>query len=317
MGGYAPRQSVGAVFRAFRRSGHEVVHWPTLPDFDPAALREKVDLLFTFKIGHDNVPRGWIAALGARVKVFWSFDDPHWISGESDPWIVREHDVVLTSCQESVATYAAKDCPSASFLPPAMDLEYYHDWKDTHGVASIPLHRVSFIATNLYPRAHYPHTFVDRGDMVDRLTEIFGGDFALYGYTAPIEAKPAFRSVVHWENSLPRVIEGTQMNLNTHVQNTDALYFNERFFQIAATRRAMFVDRMPGYIECFGGDCYVFYDSLSELVDMLTFYRDRPTELAEIGQRGFERVSGWTYDAFVRQVLRIADGMQARPNFLD
>ena len=105
LGGFAPAQSVGAVYRAFRREGHDVVHWPTLPAFDPARPRERIDLLFTFKIGQAAVPRGWIAALPASVKVLWSFDDPYWISHEDDPWIAREHGIVLTSCAQSVDAY--------------------------------------------------------------------------------------------------------------------------------------------------------------------------------------------------------------------
>ena len=317
LGGYGPRQSVGAVFRAFRRAGHEVVHWPTLPDFDPAAAREPVDLLFTFKIGCDRLPRGWIAAQDIPARIFWSFDDPHWISREPEPWIAREHGVVLTSCIESIGTYAARGCPVAWFLPPAMDLEYYDDWKATRAIDAAPDHLVSFIGTNLYPRAAFPHTFVDRGEMIDRLTDIFGRDFALYGYTPSIEQKAAYRSVVHWESSLPRAIEGTQMNLNTHVENTDRLYFNERFFQIASTRRAMFVDRVPGFADLFGEDSFAFYSSLEELTDKLLHYRDRRAELAAMGQRGFDRIAGWTYDAFVAQVLRAAEGHSAAPCFLD
>lgn len=316
LGGYGPRQSIGAVHRAFERAGHDVVHWATLPGFDAQVPRERVDLLFTFKIGLDHVPRGWIAALDAPAKVFWSFDDPYWILQADDPWIAREHDVVLTSCQQSVGTYAAKGCPCAHFMPPAMDLEYYHDWKETHGIEASPDVLVSLIATNLYPRATFPHTFVDRGEMVDRLTAKFGNRFGLYGYTPVIERKAAFRGVLHWEDSLPRAIEGTQMNLNSHACNQGRLYFNERFFQIASTRRAMFVDRMPGYVELFGEYPYILYSSLDELMDKLLHYRERRDELARIGQHGYDRLAGWTYDAFVAQVLRAIDGLPTRPAFL-
>jgi len=316
LGGYAPRQSVGAVFRAFRRAGHQVFHWPTLPDFDLTQDREPIDMLFSFKIGQDKIPKGWISALQASLKVFWSFDDPHWISMEKNPWFAQEHDIVLTSCQQSIQTYTEKGCPRVHFLPPAMDLEYYRDWKESHAVDALPDVMISFIATNLYPQAHYPNTFVDRSDMVDRVTECFGSDFALYGHTPSIESKPAYRRVLHWENSLPRVIEGTQMNLNTHVQNTDHLYFNERFFQIASTRRAMFVDRMPGYTDLFGEDAFIFLSSLDELIDILEYFRERPTELAKIGQHGFDLLRGWTYDEFVRQVLCAIEGQTTQPCFV-
>jgi hypothetical protein len=317
LGGYAPRQSVGAVFRAFLRAGHDVVHWPTLPTFDPsAASRDRPDLLFTFKIGQENIPRGWVAAANIPVKVFWSFDDPHWISQEADPWIAREHGIVLTSCARSVDVYPGKGCPVAWFLPPAMDLEFYRDWKETRSIDAPAEHLVSFIGTNLYPRAEFPHTFIDRGEMVDRLTETFGSDFALFGYTAAIERKTAYRGVVHWEHSLPHAIEGTQMNVNSHVDNRERLYFNERFFQIASTRRAMFVDRIPGFVELFGKDRYIFYRSLDELIDLLKFYQVRPRELADIGQRGYDCLSAWTYDAFARQILVAARGGAPRPTFL-
>lgn len=316
LGGYGPRQSVGAVFRAFARAGHEVEHWPTLPDFDRSVARGPVDLLFTFKIGHDRIPRGWCAASHAGAKVFWSFDDPHWIDGESDPWIALEHDIVLTCCAQSVQRYAALGCPAAGFLPPAMDLEFYRDWKDTRSVDAAPDHLVSFFGTNLYARAAYPRAMIDRGEMVDRLTETFGADFALYGYTSAIERKPAYRGAVTWENSLPHLIEGTQMNVNSHVDCSGRLYFNERFFQIASTRRAVFVDAVPGLEELFGASRYLFYRSVDELIDLLRFYRDRPRELAAIGQRGFDALAGWTYDAFVAQVLAAVEGRAPRPTFL-
>ncbi len=316
LGGYGPTQSVGAVFRALRRAGHQVCHWPTLPTFDAGVPREPVDLLFSFKIGYDHVPRGWIESRKIPVKMLWSFDDPHWIRSVGSPWFANEHNIILTSCQQSVESYRERGCPRAEFLPPAMDLEYYHDWKGKYGVDELPGDLVSFFATNLYPRNDFPNTFIDRGEMVDRLTTVFGEAFGLYGHSGAIESKPTYRGVLHWEGTLPRHIEATQMNINTHVENTDYLYFNERFFQIASTRRAMFVDRIPGFTDLFHDDQFVFYSSLQELVDKLQYFRERRRELAEIGQRGFDRMAGWTYDAFVQQVMDVANGKAATPNFL-
>lgn len=316
LGGYGPGQSVGAVFRAFERAGHDVVHVPTMPEFDERSFPADVDLLFSFKIGLGAVPAGWIRQAAIPAKIFWSFDDPHWIKYHCSniDW-AREHDIVLTSCLASEATYKLKGCRDVFFLPPAMDIEYYRDWRD--GERGIDI-LTSFICTNLYPKREFPDNFVDRTAMIDRLTKTFGTDFHLYGFNPPIEAKPACRGAVSWETTLPEVIRCTKMNIENHAYNRDELYFNERFFQIVSTRRAMFVDRVAGYTDLFGSRDmgFIWYSSLDELVEKLIFFKDKDKLLSDIGSIGFDLMRGWTYDKFVEQVVLAAKCGTPRPSFM-
>jgi len=313
LGGYGPSQSVGAVYRAFVRAGHSVVHWPTFPGFSPLDIQ--ADLLFTFKIGLGNVPPGFIKALPIKAKIFWSFDDPNWIDQGKDFAWAAEHDAALTSCYESVAAYRAKGV-TTWFLPPAMDTEYYKDWAGDFPADYKYL--TSFICTNLYPTRIFPNNFIERSEMIDRLTRTFGDDFALFGFNPEIEAKKACLGQVRWETTLPAAIRATKMNIENHAINHKYLYFNERFFQIAATRRAMFCDRVNGFTELFGASdkAFIWYSSLDELTEKLLFYKEEDAALRIKGQRGFEALEGWTYDEFVKQVLLAAEGKQAEPTFL-
>lgn len=321
LGGYAPGQSVGAVFRAFQRAGHEVWHWPTFPEFNEELIENAglPDLLFTFKIGLGNVPQGLIKSLKIPHKVFWSFDDPHWINHailRKEAYWYDEHDIVLTSCAESTVTYGMRGFRGkAHFLPPAMDVHVYDPtpdlWEDEQALCS-------FICTNLYPRKDFPENCIERKDMVDRLHNTFGKDFALYGFNPGIADHPACRGIVHWENSLPLAIRTTRMNINNHAYNRLLYYFNERFFQIVSTRRAMFLDRCAGYNSLFGevDDCFIWYSTLDELVEKLLFYKDKPEELSLIGHYGYARMRGWTYDEFVKQVMIAAAGGDPVPAFM-
>lgn len=315
LGGYGPTQSIGALHRAFWRAGHQVTHWPTFDAFDKECYRGiKPDLLFTFKMGLTQVPRGWIASLDIPVKIFWSFDDPHWSNYHallSERWWPTEHNIVFTSCAGSVKEYTVRGM-RAHFMPPAMDLFYYN------GNPRMTKHVTSFICTNFYPPRVYPDNFIDRSEMVDRLTATFGKDFALYGFTRDVEAKPACLGSVKWEDTLPQAIQETRMNINNHAYNKDYLYFNERFFQIASTRKAMFVDRVCGFTDLFGekDDCFVWYSSLDELTEKLIRYNERTSDLVDIGQRGHDRMRNWTYDEMVKQVLIAADGGVPKPTFL-
>lgn len=318
LGGYGPIQSVGAVKRAFERAGHDVWHVPTLPRFGPNLLDahgDVPDLLFTFKIGLQHVPLGHIKGMPIKTKVFWSFDDPHWVdtcTNKELNW-AREHDLVLTSCQESLEAYKEIGI-RACFLPPAMDTEYYKPWQEA---SAVDLRFCSFICTTLYPPKTFPDNLIDRSKMVDRLTATFGKrDFGLFGYNKEIEAKPAWVGPVTWETTLPQMIQGTRMNINNHLTAKKRLYFNERFFQIVATKRAMFVDRVNGFVELLAPDNFVFYSSLDELCEKLVWYCHRSGLLASIGERGFDRMRGWTYDEFVKQVLIAAEGGDAKPSFL-
>jgi hypothetical protein len=312
LGGYGPKQSVGAVYRAFQRAGHDVRHVQTFPAFMP--WFDDVDLLFTFKIGLGNVPAGYIKNLPIKTKIFWSFDDPHWIkyhaSSDEVRW-AREHDICLTSCLESVDTYNVQGM-KAFFMPPAMDVAVYGHLQVAER------HLTSFICTNLYPRRVYPDNFLDRGEMIDRLTATFGEQFALYGFNPEIEAKPACRGQVQWEDTLPEAIHATRMNISNHAYNKDKLYFNERFFQIVSTGQAMFCDRVSGFTDIFGEDDehFIWYSSLDELVEKLLYYKDRGNDLIATGFRGLDRLGNWTYDAFVRQVLVAAEGGTPRVSFL-
>jgi hypothetical protein len=319
LGGYGPGQSVGGVFRAFKRAGHEVMHWPTFPDFNPAIVEkaELPDLLFTFKIGLDHVPRGFIKSLKVPTKIFWSFDDPHWIkySKSKSIWHAQEHGIVFTSCRGSIEDYKKQGCPRAYFMPPAMDLEVYNP--DLY-LRNWEKYLASFICTNLYPISAFPHNFLDRKEMVDRLYAAFGKDFALYGFNRGIADHPACRGQVQWENTLPAAICATRMNIENHAYNSDDLYFNERFFQIVSTRKAMFLDRCSGFTDLFGeeDENFIWYSSLDELVDRLRFYKEQTALLEEIGQNGFDRLREWTYDKFVKQVMWAAEGLTPYPSFL-
>lgn len=316
LGGYGPSQSVGAVFRAFQRAGHDVWHVPTFPSFKPEHRAFDADLLFTFKIGLNNVSPGYIASLKVPTKIFWSFDDPHWIKYHATPGEVqwaREHDLCLTSCAESTANYGLRGM-KAYFLPPAMDLEVYSPRSPYEKETSL----CSFICTNLYPKRVYPDNFLDRGEMIDRLTATFGQDFALYGFNPEIEAKPACRGQVKWEDTLPRAIQATRMNISNHAYNQDVLYFNERFFQIAATGQPMFCDRVSGFTDIFGKDDenFIWYSSLDELVEKLLHYKDRENDLIATGFRGLDCLGNWTYDTFVRQVIVAAEGGTPKVSFM-
>lgn len=317
LGGYGPSQSVGAVYRAFKRAGHDVWHVPTFPTFstDDWFSWPHPDLLFTFKIGLGNVPKGFIHDIPRTHKVFWSFDDPHWIDQGKDFHWAAEHDVALTSCYESVTAYRAKGL-TTWFLPPAMDTEHYRDWKTV--LPTPDWHLCSFICTNLYPKRVFPNNFIERSEMIDRLTRTFGKDFALYGFNPEIEAKPRCLGQLKWEDSLPQAIQYTKMNIENHAINNKYLYFNERFFQIAATRRAMFLDRCNGFEELFGRSDgnFIWYSSLDELTEKLIYYKDKDESLLQVGERGYHVLDGWTYDEFVKQVLRAAEGKQAEPTFL-
>ena len=313
LGGNGERQSVGAVARAFRRAGHQVNHVCTLPGFFPAptSLGADVDLLFTFKIGEGNIPAGFIKSLPIKHKVFWNFDDPYWISNTNDPAFAKEHDVTLTSCLQSVDEYRGKGAPWVYFLPPAMDPEYYHGSRLLDD-----RHPISFICTNLYKKKDFPDNVLDRSWMVKVLYAKFKNAFNLWGYGREIESKAAWRGRLEWETNLPTVIRTSQININNHCIGNQRLYMNERFCQIIATKRAQFVDRLPGYTEVFGEESFVYYSSLSELEDKITYYMDHPRELDRIGNAGFEAMKGWTYDAFVQEVLNTMDGKHAFPTFL-
>lgn len=311
VGGYGPKQSVGAVYRAFQRRGHDVFHVATLPLLDKKPF--EADLLFTFKIGHTNIPKGFVNSLKIPYKVFWSFDDPLWIDQNKNPWLAKEHHITLTSCEASIGAYARHGI-EAVFMPPAMDLEYYKDWRITRASN----HFCSLVCTNLYPTEDFPHQLISRDMLVHKLTFEYGQGFNLYGYGPHVERKPACRGSLEWETTLPRVMESTLVNVNSHVVSNQALYFNERFFQITSTRRAQFVDATMGLPELFGQGGFVFYSSLSELLDKIRYFKSRPKELEAIGAAGFDALQGWTYDNFVSRLeLGLEYGTEIQPTFMD
>lgn len=313
LGGNGLRQSVGAVARAFQRAGHQVVHIPTLPGLDPEPPVEAFDLLFTFKIGHENIPRGYVRMFRAECKLFWSFDDPLWVDRTSDLWLPSEHDMVLTSCLESTAAYEGKCSAKAYFMPPAMDTEYYRNWREG-GVTGYP---ISFICTNLYRATDFPDNVLSRDWMVKMLYADHGKDFALWGYGPTITSKAAWRGALDWETTLPRVMERSLININNHVIYKRHLYMNERFFQIVSTGRAQFVDRVNGFEDLFGSKVFVYYSSLNELQDKIKFYKEKPALLTEIGQAGLDALKGWTYDAFVKTIIDgLGTGKLEWPTFL-
>lgn len=309
LGGYGPSQSVGAVFRAFQRAGHEVHHWPTLPDLQPGI--PDCDLLFTFKIGQDKIPPGFIRSLAVPVKVFWNFDDPHWITHAKVPWLAMEHHLVLSSCQETLSIYRDKSCLRSYFLPPAMDLEYYKHWGECENGDAAYRYLSSFICTNLYKKRDFPNALIDRADLVVRLKTELGDSFNLWGFPPPFG-----HGYLNWETTLPDAIYATLCNINSHCDASRRLYFNERFFQITSTHRAQFVDRVPGFTDIFRDDEFVFYSSADELIEKIRFYEKHPASLAAIGDRGFRRLNMWTYDAFVAEVLKASEGQEPTPSFL-
>jgi len=194
------------------------------------------------------------AASPTTKLVFHSFDDPyqHEVNPLEQP---RWFDFAITCCESSVDWYAQQRGVRAVCLWPPCDVDRHGRAEWTKRVSC----DFSFIATNTYPKQHYPAVFVDRSELAREAVKI--GDLHLYGYWdrrygwggefgCP-ELQSRFKGWASYWYDQPLIYASTKVNLCSHVAPHGLRYFNERVFNVIASGGFLLTDHVNGIEKVF------------------------------------------------------------------
>lgn len=302
-GGRRISDAVLSIHRGFEKLGHDVQHVATRKagtKYEPAddlhetlsgIVRDwKPDLLIWVMCKYD-CPPGLISELRRlrpeMATVFHSFDDPVQIDLTGAPWAM-EFSHVVTCCIASVPWYEQHGLQAICLYPPS-DAEI-------HGNATAIAQEeceLSLAATNVYPRALFPHVLAERTELArlaDRL-----GHLNLYGpwegsrvtwggqFGAP-DLKHAFKGRRNWDQ-MPGIYKSAKINLNSHNRPDAYGYLNERTIHVLSTGSFMLTDAVAGIETLFDvGRHLDTWSSLEEAEDKMLFWLRHDTARQKVAQ---------------------------------
>jgi len=128
---------------------------------------------------------------------------------------------------------------------------------------------------------HYQH----RTDLINNLRN--------KGMTCYYDLGPAY-------DKLNDIYHGTQIGINwSSLKDLTA-----RVFELTGMKRLAVVNHVPDLDKFFvGGQDLIVFNSLSEAVEKIEYYRTHRDEAQAIAQRGYDKVQQHTWDARVDQIL--------------
>ncbi len=315
-GGLNTAQTLRSALRGFEMIGCEVMHFPTrghTPRYQPApAIHDlllrvvvtfKPDLLYWYMCKTD-CPPGLITYLRKRAPqmraVFHSFDDPYQIDcPEGPPPCIPEFDAAVTCARSALRYYEALGVraivaypPPDETLhrrigaaPPQSDAEYIADF--------------TFVATNTYPRALYPHVLAERADIARAAASL--GSLRLYGhwderhlgwggrYGAP-ELKRCYCGWLGYDEQ-PEVYVRTRVNLGSHVRPDADGYLNERVLSVLGAGGFLLTDHVAGIETSFEPGVHLdTWRTLDEFTEKAARWLRDDARRRAVARAGYERV---------------------------
>lgn len=240
------------------------------------------------------------------ITVYHTLDDPFVMeTGSSVRWM--DFDRAITCCEASIEYYEAEGIPAACLYPPARPAYL------AQGPVE-PQCDLSFLITNVYPPAEYPHVLADRCDIVRAVREL--GTVDLYGYKdsphgwCGPHGDPSFEDLYKgWLDHLeiPPVVAGSRINLNSHVRPDGYKYLNERVIQILGSGGFQLVDRVAGIEEIFTPGLELdTWATIDELVEKAKYYLTHDEIRRRIAQKGRERAAkDFSAPEFARKVVEL------------
>jgi hypothetical protein len=327
VGGLNLAESLWSIYRGFERLGCEMTYLradvvvnerkvanPTLQDDLLAALDKGQNLLFWWQ-PQNNATTEILDMVRARFPrpalAGQSIDDPFAIDFWHPDEIWKRFDLAVTCCVGSLPWYEKLGVKAIAGYP--------HCDATLHG-AAVPTPAaacdISFVATNVYPKAQYPHVLANRIDMVTTLADL--GSLHLYGYWdrryswggSSDVLKPYYQGFIQYTDH-PGVYAASRINLSSHVRPDGYRYLNERTVLAMASGGFVLCDRVNGMSDWLrDGHELALWSDLKELRDKAQYYLTHDDERRRIAQAGRARALSEFDNAKLAQEILSGVGLE-------
>jgi spore maturation protein CgeB len=106
-----------------------------------------------------------------------------------------------------------------------------------------------------------------------------------------------------WGNDLFKLFANSKMSINIHGDDSPNEAANVRLFEATGCGSLLFTEANPNLSEYFNNDEVVAFNSLEELIDKITFFKENERIAEEIANAGRKKtISSHTYDHRVSEI---------------
>lgn len=217
------------------------------------------------------------------INVLYSWYDPHsFFSRDINNDVVKEFDIVFSSCLDTVEYYKQLGINAVHLLAGFDKKIHYYEQDDEHKCD------ISLVCNNLYnDNADFR---INREELMRELIEKTNYKINVYG---PEQLKVVFPnnyiSFIPFETSR-KVFSNSKININTHINFNGDMYLNERTFQIMGSKGLMLVDNVKGIEKIFDVDKHCIILDRTNVVDQVKNILDNYDDYKKIASNGHDFV---------------------------
>jgi hypothetical protein len=204
----------------------------------------------------------------------------------------KNYDLMLSSQGVHVSEWRNNNF-RAELFKPGIDIDscIVNKWEER-------LHLLSFIGgiSNLHStRLRYLEELSNRFDI-----DLFGPGKENIPKTSPLFNK--WNPPV-WGNDLFRLFANSKMSINIHGDNSLNEAANVRLLETTGCGSLLLTEKTPNLNEYFDDDEIVAYESLQDLIEKITFYKNNQEQAKRIAEAGQAKtISSHTYDNRVSEI---------------
>jgi len=260
-------------------------------------------LWWTIKMDSNNMYK--VVNSNKQTKhLYFNWDEPYNWDLVDAKNKARYLDMAFVCCSETTSRYVQTGTRYAYCLYPGYSPKLH---KPVNNLDKIYIHDVSFIATNLYEDpVEYPNQLVSRKKIVDILysnQKSMGYSFAIYGSDEFKDIYPdSYKGFVKYDDT-PTIINGSKINICTHVVGNKKGYLNERVFLVMGCGGLLLVDPVPQGDEqiLINGENCVMIDQNRILAQVKNILANYP-KYERIKINAYKTMANYTWDDWGMQI---------------
>ncbi len=264
-------------------------------DLEERLNKDRKDLILVIKgeMTSARMIRYLRAKYGGRY-VLWYPDDPRYFRSFAAK-IAPAFDHVFTSSERAIPYYRAVGVTKVSSLKFACDPQIHRVRRLSQDEKGRLESDVCLIGT------YYPRRARILRKLKGRNVRIWGPGWRLLGRGLKVSGPI-------WGPMLVKAFNAAKIVLNIHHETDLRFKVTMRVFEATGSRALLLTDRAYGIEECYDvGRELICYDNEDELVELVDYFCDSPSQKAEIAARGQERAyREHTYDHRLQALLSTA-----------